>query len=58
MDMLVELEDASGGIYRWSETAGLKQLIRTRAATDVESFELLQRDYLAAGQPELSRASG
>ena len=58
VDMLVELEDASGGIYRWSETAGLKQLIRTRAATDVESFELLKRDYMVEGQPELSRASG
>ena len=50
VDMLVELEDASGGIYRWSETAGLKQLIRPRAATDVESFELLKRDYMVDGR--------
>ncbi len=28
VDMLAQLEDSTNGTYRWSETAGLKQLIR------------------------------
>ena len=29
VDMLAQMEDATKGAYRWSETAGLKQLIRS-----------------------------
>ena len=45
VDMLVALEEASNGLYRWSETAGLKQLIRARPLTDGEVFGLLSYDY-------------
>ena len=30
VDMLVQMEDRTNGAYRWSETAGLKQLMRDR----------------------------
>ena len=58
VDMLIVLEDASRGAYRWSETAGLKQLIRSRPISDSETTEWLRKEYLTYGQPELSRAIG
>ena len=58
VDLLISLEDASRGAYRWSETAGLKQLIRSRPISDDETTEWLRKDYLPYGQPELSRAIG
>ena len=58
VDLLTALEDASRGAYRWSETAGLKQLIRSRPISDDETTEWLRKDYLPYGQPELSRAIG
>ena len=56
VDMLIGLEDVSRGVYRWSETAGLKQLIRNKSVSAEESFEYLKKDYLAFGQLELGRA--
>lgn len=47
VDLLLEIEDASGGAYRWSETAGLKQLISER---EVAPDEALQFVALDAGQ--------
>ena len=58
VDLLIALEDASRGAYRWSETAGLKQLIRSRPISDDETTEWLRKDYLPYGQLELSRAIG
>ena len=58
VDMLLGLEDVSRGVYRWSETAGLKQLIRNGPVNLNESFEWLKKDYLALGQLELGRAFG
>lgn len=46
VDMLLALEESSRGVYRWSETAGLKQLIRDRAVLTEESLDLLEGDYL------------
>ena len=57
MDMLIGLEEVSRGGYRWSETAGLKQLIRSRPVSADESFEWLKQDYAARGQSELTRAA-
>ena len=37
-DRLFGIEAASGGAYGWSETAGLKQLIREREVTDDEAL--------------------
>ena len=45
VDLLSRLEDASRGIYRWSETAGLKQLIRTRELSLDDAIGLLAADY-------------
>ena len=55
---LLGLEDLSRGVYRWSETGGLKQLIRNGPVTVDLSFEWLKNDYLALDQLELERASG
>ena len=48
VDMLAELEETSGGAYRWSETAGLKQLIRSRALTTEEALRFVHCDYAGA----------
>ena len=45
VDKLLQLEDMTGGLYRWSETAGLKQLIRHREVSDDEGLSLVTRDY-------------
>ena len=45
VELLSRLEDASGGVYRWSETAGLKQLLRTRELPVEDAVTLLDADY-------------
>ena len=45
VDLLSRLEDVSGGLYRWSETAGLKQLLRTRDLPVEDAVTLLDADY-------------
>jgi len=40
VDMLAALEDMSDGTYRWSETAGLKQLIRSQLLSTEEAVRL------------------
>lgn len=45
VDLLARLEDASRGVYRWSETAGLKQLIRTGELPLDDAIGLLAADY-------------
>ena len=42
---LFEIEKVSGGRYRWSETAGLKQLIRKRKVSNEEALGFLEADY-------------
>ena len=39
-DRLVNLEEQTGGLFRWSETAGLRQVVRGRPAqpSDLSSF--------------------
>ena len=44
-EYLFEIEEVSGGLYRWSETAGLKQLIRKREASTEEAFGFIEADY-------------
>ena len=43
-DLLLEIEDVTNGAYRWSETAGLKQLICEREVNSDEAFQFLDRD--------------
>ena len=45
VDLLGEMEPLTGGAYVWSETAGLKQLIRERALTTKEALGLVSEDY-------------
>ncbi|MCY3994470.1 MAG: DUF4007 family protein [Caldilineaceae bacterium] len=47
VDMLAALEETSDGIYRWSETAGLKQLIRSRPISTEEALVFVERHYSA-----------
>ena len=44
-DRLFDVEVASGGLYKWSETAGLKQLIRERHVSDEDALEFIGTDY-------------
>ena len=43
-DFLLEIENVSRGAYRWSETAGLKQLIRERETDRDEALGFVARD--------------
>lgn len=40
-----QAEQISGGVYRWSETAGLRQLAKTRDPGPDFGFEMLEMDY-------------
>ena len=42
---LIFLDEITNGLVRWSETAGLKQLVRTREIEDREALEYIRRDY-------------
>lgn len=56
VDMLVALEEASDGIYMWSETAGLKQLIRSQRLGADEALEYVKRDYSTVRDKDLQHA--
>ena len=43
-DYLMEIENVSGGAYRWTETAGLKQLVRTRKIDHEKALKFVRRD--------------
>ena len=45
VDMLSRLESATEGTYRWSETAGLKQVLRDSPMDDESAIDLLTRNY-------------
>ena len=47
VDMLTGLEEVSEGIYTWSETAGLKQLIRKRELSVEDALDFIKLDYAA-----------
>ena len=47
-DRLLALEDVTKGAFRWSETAGLKQVLRKAPLREAEVLALLQKDYRAA----------
>ena len=43
--LLMRMESLTGGVYVWSETAGLKQLVRARTFSLDEALDLLATDY-------------
>ena len=48
VDLLGTLESTTNGVYQWSETAGLKQLIRQRQVTRGEVIDLMRNDRRGA----------
>ena len=50
VDMLATLEEATKGVYRWSETAGLKQLIRSEVMSTASAVDLAAADYASGRQ--------
>ena len=44
------LEEVSGGVYRWSETAGLRRMFRSEVLDESHDFEMLSRDYAPKGE--------
>lgn len=45
VDMLSNMEEVSRGIYRWSETAGLKQITRNRELATANAIDFIKLDY-------------
>lgn len=45
VDRLVNMEHFSRGVYKWSETAGLKQLFRHRELPDNQAIGLIESDF-------------
>ncbi len=52
VDRLSDLEDVSKGLYRWSETAGLKQLIRDRDLNSEEAIDFIEADYIVRNRKD------
>ena len=44
VDLLTDLEHTSDGVYRWSETAGLKQLIRSQHLSTNDALMYVKQD--------------
>lgn len=51
-DRLAGLDDATGGKLRWSETAGLKQVVRDRELNFETILSYADADYAGAGRRE------
>ena len=51
-DRLLALEDVTKGVYRWSETAGLKQVLRERPLRESEVRTLMTKDFRGARRRE------
>ena len=58
VEMLTVLEQSTRGVYIWSETAGLKQLLRNRSFSDEEALDLLSIDYSSTTRREMIHAIG
>ena len=47
-DRLAGIDDATGGALRWSETAGLKQVVRDTALEFSTALDFVDEDYVNA----------
>lgn len=54
IDRLVDLEEVTGGVLRWSETAGLKQVIREADLTAENALPFVELDYAVSSQREVA----
>jgi hypothetical protein len=52
IDRLVSLDDYTRGLLRWSETAGLKQVVREAPVEPETAWEFIKRDYVASFRRE------
>lgn len=50
VDRFSSLEDVSGGLFRWSETTGLKQMIRNREIDGEDAIDFIKEDYAGSSQ--------
>ena len=50
--VLADLEDFTGGALMWSETAGLKQVLRRREIDETEALAFVARDFADAGSTD------
>jgi hypothetical protein len=51
-DRLMALDDITGGILRWSETAGLKQVVRDADLSFENTLSFIDRDFSPSLQEE------
>ncbi len=58
VDMLISLEEATDGTYSWSETAGLKQLIRKGNLSTDAALKFVKRDYFGVCHKDSTNAAG
>jgi hypothetical protein len=50
-DRLSMLDEATGGLIRWSETAGLKQAVRDKDLTTERALDFIKADYAGSPRP-------
>ena len=55
VDRLVNIEEVTAGRVRWSETAGLKQIVREGAFNESELLSLLKHDYTQSYRREIAK---
>lgn len=53
-DRLLGIEEDTGGVYRWSEAAGLKQLIRDHKVEKAEALDFINQDYMRSDREEVA----
>ena len=53
-ERLLVLEEHTKGVFSWSETAGLRQILRTRFLEDSDTYELIKNEYKSIFSGELS----
>ncbi len=53
-DRLIKLEDQSDGLFRWSETAGLRQVVRGGDFDGRALNSLIRASYKKSRQGEMS----
>ncbi len=54
IDRLSTLEDVSNGLYQWSETAGLKQLIRNGELNGIDAINFIEDDFSVQKRKEIA----
>lgn len=53
-DRLFDLDELTNGAFRWSETAGLKQVLRDAALTEGEALRYIDLDYYPVSRREVA----